>query len=207
MATAFQTYNVAPNPNDAPGSSAVPIGSLMMWATATAPSQWLLCNGAAVSRNLYAALFSVIGTTYGAGDGSTTFNVPNLAGRVPRGVNGTYTLASTGGADGVDLKATDLPYHGHNVTEPETSPGSGIFGHQHTLNNVAQNNQFFNGLAGTNRQAQIQSTQATTEYATTGILINASLRDASNNPVLPGQRTLVDVRDPYLAINYIIKSA
>jgi microcystin-dependent protein len=205
MATALTSYNVSPNPNDSPGSAAVPVGSMMMWSTPTAPSQWLLCNGAAVSRNLYAALFSVLGTTYGVGDGSTTFNVPNLAGRVARGVNGSYALASSGGADGVDLKATDLPYHGHNVTEPEPTPG--VFGHQHTLNNVAQNNQFFNGLAGTNRQAQIQSTQATTEYATTGILINASLRDGSNNPVLPGQRTLVDVRDPYLAVNYIIKAA
>lgn len=203
MATAFQSYNVAPNPNDAPGASAVPIGSITMWSTATAPSQWLLCNGAAVSRNLYAALFAVIGTTYGVGDGSTTFNVPNFSGRVPRGVDGgTYTLAAMGGNDSVDLRATDLPYHGHNVTEP-----NGGAGHQHTLNNVAQNNQFFNGLAGTNRQSEIASSQATTDFAVSGVQVLASLLDGSNNPVLPGDRTLVDVRDPYLTINYIIKSA
>lgn len=208
MATAFTSYNVAPNPNDAPGSAAVPIGSMMMWSTATAPAQWLLCDGTAVSRNLYAALFSVIGTTYGSGDGSTTFNVPNMAGRVPRGVDGgTYTLAATGGANNVDLIATDLPYHAHLIQEPETAPGSGIFGHKHNLNNVAQNNQFFNGLAGTNRQAQIASSQADTEYATTGITIQPSLLDGSGNPITPVERTRVDVRDPYLAINYIIKSA
>lgn len=205
MATAFQTYNVAPNPNDSPGSSALPVGAITMWATATAPSQWVICNGAAVSRNLYATLFSVIGTIYGAGDGSTTFNVPNLAGRVPRGVDGaTYTLAGTGGADSVDLIATDLPYHGHNVTEPEPTPG--VFGHQHTLNNVAPNNQFFNGLAGTNRQAEISGNVATTDYAVTGVRVNASLLDGNSNPVLPGDRTRVDVRDPYLAVNYIIKA-
>lgn len=199
MATAFQTYNVAPNPNDAPGASAVPIGSITMWSTGTAPSQWLLCNGAAVSRNLFAALFAVIGTTYGVGDGSTTFNVPNFSGRVPRGVDGgTYTLASTGGANSVNLVATDLPYHGHNVTDP---------GHSHTLNNAAQNNQFFNGLAGTNRQSEIASSLAATNTATTGIQVNASLLDGSNNPILPGQRTQVDIRDPYLTINYIIKAA
>lgn len=198
MATAFTSYNVAPNPNDAPGSAAVPIGSLMMWPTATAPAQWLICNGAAVSRNLYAALFSVIGTTYGVGDGSTTFNVPNLAGRVPRGVDGTYTLAATGGADGVNLIATDLPYHAHNLTDP---------GHSHTLNNAAQNNQFFNGLAGTNRQSEIASSLGATDIATTGITIDPSLLDGSGNPVLPGNRTLVNIVNPYLAVNYIIKAA
>lgn len=199
MASALTSYNVAPNPNDAPGNSVLPVGAITMWSTSTAPSQWLICNGAAVSRNLYATLFSVIGTTYGVGDGSTTFNIPNLAGRVPRGANGgTYTLAGTGGADSVDLKATDLPYHGHNVSDP---------GHTHTLNNAAQNNQFFNGLAGTNRQSEIASSLGATNSATTGITIPASLRDGSDNPILPGQRTLVDVRDPYLVLNYIIKSA
>lgn len=199
MATAFTSYNVAPNPNDAPGAAAVPVGSITMWATATAPSQWLLCDGSAVSRNIYAHLFSVIGTTFGVGDGSTTFNVPNFQGRVPRGVDGgTYTLAATGGNDSVDLIATDLPYHAHNLTDP---------GHQHNLNQVAQNNQFFNGLAGTNRQAEIASSQATTELASTGISVEPSLLDGSGNPITPPERTLVDVRDPYLTINYIIKSA
>lgn len=62
-----------------------PIGALMPYAGATAPSRWLLCDGAAVSRTTYARLFGVIGTTFGAGDGSTTFNVPNMLGRVPIG--------------------------------------------------------------------------------------------------------------------------
>lgn len=205
MATAFQTYNVAPNPNDGV-NGIVPVGAITMWATSTAPSQWLLCDGSAVSRNLYATLFNVIGTIYGAGDGSTTFNVPNFQGRVPRGVDGgTYTLAATGGANNVDLIATDLPYHAHLIQEPEPIPG--IFGHQHTLNNVAPNNQFFNGLAGTNRQAEISGTVATTDYATTGITIQPSLLDGSGNPITPVDRTRVDVRDPYLTINYIIKSS
>lgn len=208
MASALTSYNVAPNPNDAPGNSVLPVGAITMWSTSTAPSQWLICDGSAVSRNLYATLFSVIGTTYGVGDGSTTFNIPNLAGRVPRGANGgTYTLAGTGGADSVDLKATDLPYHGHNVQEPGPDPITGLYGHQHTLNNAAQNNQFFNGLAGTNRQSEIASSLGATDFATTGITIPPSLRDENDNPITPGQRTLVDVRDPYLVLNYIIKSA
>lgn len=59
--------------------TAILTGMVQMWTTATAPSGYLLCNGAAISRTTFAALFAVIGTTYGSGDGSTTFNVPNMA--------------------------------------------------------------------------------------------------------------------------------
>lgn len=62
-----------------------PTGEVKMWATNTAPTGYLECNGAAVSRTTYAALFSVIGTTWGVGDGSTTFNVPDLRGEFVRG--------------------------------------------------------------------------------------------------------------------------
>jgi hypothetical protein len=63
----------------------VPSGVIMAWPTNTAPTDWLLCDGSAVSRTTYADLFAVISTTYGSGDGSTTFNLPNLKGRVPVG--------------------------------------------------------------------------------------------------------------------------
>ena len=64
-----------------------PIGSFLCFAGATVPDGYLLCNGAAVSRTTYAALYAVIGDTYGAGDGSTTFNLPNCDGRVLQGVS------------------------------------------------------------------------------------------------------------------------
>lgn len=64
---------------------AIPVGTIMMWAGSTAPTGWLLCNGTAVSRTTYSALFAVISTTYGTGNGSTTFNVPNLQRRFPLG--------------------------------------------------------------------------------------------------------------------------
>lgn len=63
-----------------------PIGKIVMYAGNSAPRGWLLCQGQAVSRTTYAKLYSVIGTTYGTGDGSTTFNVPDMRGRVPTGV-------------------------------------------------------------------------------------------------------------------------
>jgi len=64
---------------------AVPTGSVHMMATTTAPSGYLKCNGAAISRSTYAALFAIIGTAHGAGDGSSTFNVPDLRGEFVRG--------------------------------------------------------------------------------------------------------------------------
>ena len=71
---------------------ATPAGALMDYAGSTAPSGWLECNGTAVSRTTYARLFTAISTTWGAGDGSTTFNLPNFRGRVRVG-RGTGTLA------------------------------------------------------------------------------------------------------------------
>lgn len=64
------------------GSAAVPTGAYFPFGSATAPAGYLSCNGAAVSRATYANLFAVIGTTYGAGDGLITFNLPTVAGNV-----------------------------------------------------------------------------------------------------------------------------
>jgi len=79
----------------------IPTATIVPWTTASVPSGFLECAGAAVSRSTYAALFAIIGTTYGAGDGSTTFNVPNLQDNVAIGKSGTKNLGSTGGANTV----------------------------------------------------------------------------------------------------------
>src|SRR5258706_233373 len=68
-------------------SIAAPTGTVIAYAGATQPGGWLFCNHVPVSRSTYAALFAVIGTTYGVGDGSMTFNVPDLRGRVAAGLD------------------------------------------------------------------------------------------------------------------------
>ena len=84
------------------------VGAIKPWTKTTAPDGYLLCDGAAVSRTTYADLFGVISTTYGAGDGSTTFNVPQLQGKMPQGYDGnTYNLAGTGGANTVTVAVTN----------------------------------------------------------------------------------------------------
>ena len=75
--------------------SEVPAGTMQMFAADTIPDGWLLCDGSAISRTDYAKLFSAIGTTWGAGDGSTTFNLPNSIGRFAEGAatSGSYKSA------------------------------------------------------------------------------------------------------------------
>lgn len=91
----------------------VPPGTVNMFAGASAPNGWLLCDGSAVSRETYADLFAVIGTTYGSGDGSTTFNLPNLKGRVPVGLDSGQTefdaLGETGGEKEHTLTNNEVP--------------------------------------------------------------------------------------------------
>jgi microcystin-dependent protein len=125
------------------GVTLVPAGTIMATARSSAPSGYLLCDGSAVSRTLYADLFSAISTTYGAGNGSTTFNIPNLQGRFPLGkaTSGTgSTLGGTGGAidhthtvpahhhamgTGADLNITSSGTHTTSITHDHAQINSG----------------------------------------------------------------------------------
>jgi len=93
------------------------VGTIKPWGKTTAPSGYLLCDGTAVSRTTYAELFVVLSTTYGVGDGSSTFNVPQLQGKTPQGYDGnTYNLAGTGGANTVTVAVTNNQAATNSVT-------------------------------------------------------------------------------------------
>lgn len=125
-----------------------PVGSISMYGGGSVPDGWLACDGSAVSRSTYSNLFGVLGTTYGGGDGSTTFNVPNLQGRVPLG-GGTlgsdsYSRGDTGGSATVSLTTAQMPTHSHTVTVDSDahSHGSGNLGadsgsHSHGAGNIS----------------------------------------------------------------------
>jgi len=101
----------------APAAGGFAPGMTMPWSSGTVPSGWLLCDGAAVSRTTYAALFAVIGTDFGVGDGSTTFNLPDCRGRAIVGQDAGQaefdTIGETGGAKTHTLVAGEMPAHTH----------------------------------------------------------------------------------------------
>ena len=84
-------------------AAGVPTGALFMWGTASAPTGYLFCNGSAVSRTTYATLYGIVGTTFGVGDNSTTFNLPNFNGSMPIGVTGATSSSFTGTISGTTL--------------------------------------------------------------------------------------------------------
>lgn len=126
-------------------AASLPAGSVTQYAGATTPGGWLLCYGQAVSRATYAALFNAIGTAFGAGDGATTFNLPDARGRAlfgkddmggaaanrltsgGGGVAGA-TLGAVGGGETVTLSIAQIPSHTHTCTTSSAISGASTSG-------------------------------------------------------------------------------
>jgi len=178
-----------------------PPGTIQMYAGSTAPPGWLLCNtNTAISRTTYAALFAAIGTTYGVGDGSTTFNLPNFNDRFPIG-SGTKALGATGGGSTKTIGATNLPNHTHSVgTLGATTTGST---HQHTID-------VGNATPGTvNNTLQRGSVSTPVSSIVAPVQVSGSHNhDVTGNTGNPNGTVGVamDVMNPWLSINFIIKT-
>lgn len=105
------------------------VGTIQAFAFNFAPRGWMQCQGQALSAAQYAALFSLIGTTYG-GSGTATFNVPNLGGRtlLSQDAGGRYPVGSVSGSESVTLTSANMPQHSHGLmatTSSATSPTPG----------------------------------------------------------------------------------
>jgi microcystin-dependent protein len=117
--------------------NSLPVGSITAYTVSIAPTGWLICNGAQVSRITYASLFATIGTTFGSGDNTTTFNLPNYQGAFLRGT-GTNGIYSGPPVNTSQNHATQT--HSHNSTSVVNDPG-----HTHTQNTI---NDDYNGSGG-----------------------------------------------------------
>lgn len=109
----------------------LPVGGMMPWGAPVYPAGYHLCDGGAVSRSIYASLFALYGTTWGAGDGSTTFNLPNLLDRFPIGAGGQVPLGRLAGSR--QITNGNLPAHGHQLNDGGHSHGVSDPGHAHWL--------------------------------------------------------------------------
>ena len=151
------------------GNNLAPTGAVMPYAGSSAPTGWLLADGTAVSRATYATLFGIISTVYGAGNGTTTFNVPNMKGLVPAGYDATQTefnaLAKTGGEKTHTQTIAELAAHTHPLSASISAGGANP-----------------NGLAG------------------------ASSRSSDIIASSVGSSTPFNVLQPYLTLQYIIKT-
>jgi len=164
-------------------------GMILCFAVATPPTGWLLCDGTSISRTTYGALFSVIGTVYGVGDGSTTFNLPDLRGRCTIGMGGGTNLSfrplgSTGGEEAHLITQTELPSHTHGVNDP---------GHTHTVAYAVGSLNQPTAIGGSTTAPT--TLKATSSSNTTGITLQNT-----------GGGMAMNVMSPFIAMSYIIKT-
>ena len=157
-----------------------PIGSVMIYAGTTIPENWMKCDGQALSRTTYIKLFSAIGTSYGNGDGSTTFNVPNIQGRFPIGISSSDTDFNTVGKTG------------------------GSKTHVQTINEVAEHHHATDGWLikwGKGISASYVSADMLG-----GVTPSNNPYAASNLTNSVGEADPMDIMNPYIVMNYIIKA-
>ena len=169
------------------GIQGLSTGTIIPWSTGTAPSGYLPCDGAAVSRSTYSALFAVIGTTYGVGDGSSTFNVPDSQDKNIKSVSNNENVGTTGGANTATANSGNLANHTLNTAE--------LGSHNHTKSGIGDNADYnlsvSNGNRSTRQGPNLNST-------------NTGGGGAHSHSLNAGDA--VSTLQPYIALNYIIKT-
>jgi microcystin-dependent protein len=189
-----------------------PTGSILPFAGSSAPTGFLIADGASLLRADYAALFAVIGTAYGGVDG-THFTLPDLKGKVIVGVNASETefdvLGETGGAKTHTLSIAELPSHYHTVDPPATNSGNVSSDHSHGITIPRTND---TNWSSTSQGFLIHGDDGTTANVvnrqTGGISANHyhATDIAQFNSGSTGTGTAHNNLQPYLVVNYIIKT-
>ena len=175
---------------DLTGIEGIPTATIVPWSTSSVPTGFLECDGAAVSRSTYATLFTAVGTTYGAGDGSTTFNVPNLTDKITMGKSGTKALASTGGAETVAASGTI-----GGSTANSSLTVAQLASHQHEI---------LGGNTSGTQFIKLNSAQGPTTTPTHYAVGQNGAHSHNMSANFSGSAT--SVLQPYLTVIYIIKT-
>lgn len=180
-------------------TSTVPAGVVAPFGGAAAPTGWLVCDGSAVSRTTYASLFTAIGTTYGAGNGTTTFNLPDLRGRMVAGYSaaGHADVATLGNTDGTALAAR-RPKHKQTVVQPTIStPTISV-----SADSDAGNGGAFSALL----QALTGASRLKTTTTNTPITATASTPVASGGTVGPQTGAEPTDAPAYIVLTWVVKT-
>ncbi|HGO6308130.1 TPA: phage tail protein [Neisseria gonorrhoeae] len=159
-------------------SGMVPSGTVLYFAGQTAPAGWLKANGAAVSRTAYAALFAAIGTTYGLGDGRSTFNLPDLRGEFIRGWDDGRGVDTPRPMGSAQVDAVRQHYHGIGYISPNNDDGAFVVRNWTTAEQ--QNLQFING----NGNSAIRTLSASSNLSTTNAIDEAAGETRPRNVAL-----------------------
>lgn len=175
------------------GIEGIPTATIIPWSTSSVPSGFLECNGQTVSRSTYAALFAIVGTTYGAGDGSSTFAVPDLQDNVAVGKSNNKALASTGGANTV-AKTGNIGGSTANATLSTPQLAS----HNHNQGVTTGPGRFRKQDFGSQYQAAASNGSATPNTGSGG--------GHSHNMSANFSGDATSVLQPYLTIIYVIKT-
>jgi microcystin-dependent protein len=185
---------------DLTGIEGIPTATIVPWSASSVPTGFLECNGALVSRTTYSALFAIVGTTYGAGDGSSTFALPDLQDNVPLGKSGTKALASTGGANTVSSTGNV-----GGTTANATLSTSQLASHSHTIR--WRGNANIGTTQSIQTNLQIPSASITQENAgTVGTTSTGSGTGHAHNMSATFSGDATSVIQPYIAVIYIIKT-
>ena len=180
-----------------------PVGVIEAFAGVNAPAGWLFCDGSAVSRIQYPELFSALGTTYGSGDGSTTFNLPDLRGRVPAGKDNMGGVAAnrlTSANSGIT--ATSLGANGGDERLHQHTHTQNAHSHQVRVNSFAGDRQIACGPLGADGD-KYSFTDSGNDASTNTALLYAANTTATNQNTGSGNSQNVQ---PTLIVNYIIKA-
>ena len=216
-------YAAAPTNLQTLANISVPIGGSIRWPSATPPgANWLIRNGQAIGRVAYSALFALVGTTFGIGDGSTTFNIPNDTDVMPIGAGNLYALGATGGTTSQVIGTANLPASPLtvNIVDPGHNHSQNVHGHsdsghahveQYAIGIGATAQLISHGTAASvsasfqadalstptqSGAANIQNTTATNNSNTTGI--------TASTPNL-GSGTALPTISPYLAEYWMMR--
>lgn len=172
-------------------------GTISAFGGTDIPVGWLLCDGAAINRAAFNILFSVIGTTWGPGDNSTTFNIPDLQDRFLVGAGLVKPLGHTGGASSLSITTANLPAHSHTITDP---------GHIHSITDPGHfHTDGTNASDGTIGVDPVGCDVGVTGTSTTGVTVDpASTGITGTNNT--GSGNPVSILPRFAAVNWMIKT-